>query len=487
MEMQSLLGRLMKSCAVFPINQALHINDCYYTYSELLAYAEKIHYQLHTFKQQKAIGIYCEDSVWTYATILAISGVNAAYVPLNPKLPTHQLLSIIETCGIELVLCENALPFEHPINEVIIDVNSSNRKAFQNENNEHGAYILFTSGSTGLPKGIPISLNNINAFLDYCAKQYNFKPTDRFLQAFDLSFDVSVFSMFSAFNCGACVYAVSNNGFKYLNILDTLLKHHITVSAMVPTTLLYIDKYLVNIQLPSLRYSIFTAEKLHHTSVLKWSACAVNSQIMNWYGPTEATIVCTSYLWNPVDSVKEIFNDCVPLGLPFDGVNYVLINETNEIVHNEVGELCLNGPQVFSGYLNSSEGFITIQNKRYYKTGDLVSVNTSNDLIYHGRKDFQIKINGFRIELAAIEIQLSTIFNCTTLVDAVKIGNQDYLVAYIETDKKIDKFEVNNQLKVYLAEYMLPNYYVSISAWPLNINGKVDREKLKAMFYEHKH
>ena len=151
--------------------------------------------------------------------------------------------------------------------------------------------------------------------------------------------------------------------------------------------------------------------QLSHQTVTKWSEKIPNSEIINLYGLTETGIVCTSYNWNEKDCLKEKNNDNVPIGQPFPNVNFVLINELNEVIENDqIGELCFSGRQIINHYLNNTyeNSFIQLQNSKgesqqFYKTGDLASQNSKGNLLFYGRIDKQVKINGHRIELNEIE------------------------------------------------------------------------------------
>jgi D-alanine--poly(phosphoribitol) ligase subunit 1 len=482
---KTLADGFVESCSLFPANSAIHIQGVNYSYAELLEKAKIIFSKLGDSPCPSFVGIYCEESVWTYAAIIAVSLSGACYVPLNPKLPEQKLQTIISECKLQLVISENKIPFSHGASEINIDKTNSQKRNFEILVNQPYAYLLFTSGTTGNPKGVPVTKQNAKSFFDYFKINFDFKASDKFLQPYELSFDVSVFSMFAAWNCGACVFVVPDKGFRYFNIINTIKEHSITVSSMVPTVLVYIEKYLNEFSFSSLRYSFFSGDKLYQHLAVKWKKAAPNAHIYNCYGPTETTIVCTGYPWEEKQAEKESVNNIVPLGKPFSGMEYILVDETNSVVQQGKGELCFAGQQVIPAYLNTSHEncFFTNNGKRYYKTGDLAEVNKNGNLVFHGRTDSQLKINGFRVELIEIENIISGIAKKNVAVISTEKNNLNLLVAFIEADM-VDTAKLKEELIIVLPEYMMPESIETLAIFPKNINDKIDRHRLKEIYNE---
>jgi len=293
-----------------------------------------------------------------------------------------------------------------------------------------------------------------------------------------LSFDVSVFSMFAAWNCGACVYVVPEEGFKYLNSITMIKEHNITVSSLVPTVLLYVEKYLDQFSFPSLRYSFFSGDKLFQQLAVKWNKAAANALIYNCYGPTETTIVCTSYLWDEKTADEESFNNIVPLGKPFKNMDFIFLDEQNK-TNGISGELCFTGVQVIDSYLGNKHDktFFDYDEKKYYKTGDIAALNEKGNLIFQGRKDSQVKINGYRVELLEIENTIRKILKMNVVVIAIPEKNVNKLFAFIEGNQV--ETNIKEQLAQFLPNYMIPNYYHFMPEFPKNSNGKIDLQLLK--------
>jgi amino acid adenylation domain-containing protein len=480
---------------LYPNNNSLFVNNKYYTYNQLWQITKQIHQQLCAEKQHLRIGVYCTNDIETYAAILAINLYGAAYVPLNNKFPISRNKKIIEECEVQLILTsekdENLKELKQQVDAKFITVvDTSNAKSIEIKNeiginqNDYQkveqpyVYILFTSGSTGEPKGVPTSKTNANHFFQYFLKNYNFNEKDRFLQAYELTFDVSVFSFFMPLMVGGCCYVLPNNGIKFIHTIEYLLKYKITVVSMVPTTIRYLENYLPEIKLPDLCYSFFSGDVLHHNLAVKWSNAIPNAVIHNFYGPTETTIVCTRYVFNAKQSEKESVNDIVPLGKAFEGMEFIIIDENN--APTQKGELCFSGTQVINSYLNNTneDRFLTYQQKQFYKTGDIASVNEFENLIFYGRRDSQVKINGYRIELTEIENAISKILDTKCIALAKKNNNSlNQLIVFIE-EKKVDEKELKKKLGTILPDYMIPNQFVVVEKFILNINGKIDKQHL---------
>jgi D-alanine--poly(phosphoribitol) ligase subunit 1 len=464
-----------------PRSAALHISDRLYTYGELLENVQTVHSQL--IGNEALVGVYCTQSVWTYAAILAITISGKGYVPLNARFPAERLKKQAAFVGLTSIVTEAPLPFTTSAKTIVIDPD----KRQPNRNPEaipaKTAYVLFTSGTTGEPKAVPVSGRNLHAFFSHFSNNYDFNPGDRFLQPYELSFDVSVFSIFAAFNAGASVYVVPDSGFKYLNVLNTLIKHDITVCSMVPGLLIYIERYLDEVNLPKLKYSFFSGDRLLHSFAVKWQHAASHARIVNCYGPTETTIVCTSYDWDEIQSARDSRHDVVPLGKPFCGTEFLLREEDGTVTANGPAELCITGDQVISSYFNNTneDNFFEHGGKRYYRTGDVTSLNENGNLVFHGRTDSQVKIDGYRVETAEIEAALSTISGRQCVVVPVAENNQPFLVAFIEG--KADTNVIARQLVEQLPLYMHPREIVAVHRWPQNANGKTDKTALKETYH----
>jgi len=462
---------------------ALNINDENYTYAELFNKSLLIYSKIKHL-QNELIGIQCINHVDSYAAILAVSYIGSAYVPLNAKYPDEKIKEIVNDAKLKHVVSfNNDFDFLFETNVIKSDDDlKSGQVELELKNNSQLAYVIYTSGSTGKPKGVPISRNNVNHLFNYYLGEYDFNANDKFLQSYELSFDVSVFSIFCAWNVGAAVYVVPDSNAKHIAIFKTIQQYKITIASFVPSVLGLIEKYLTEFNFPDLRYSFFSGDALKHSLAKKWKVCLPNGEIHNFYGPTETTIVCARYIWQEIEAGQESKNDIVPIGKPFPQMNFLLVSEEGEIISdiNTEAELCFEGEQVIDSYLNNKyeDRFLDISNKRYYRTGDRVTLNEKGNLIFHGRLDSQVKINGYRVELVEIENAIITSCGCPNKVIVESKNGTNQLIAFIESDNEINLHEL---LVKRIPSYTIPSKFVFVKHLPLTINGKLDTEKLKVL------
>jgi amino acid adenylation domain-containing protein len=328
------------------------------------------------------------------------------------------------------VVNTNTLPGE-PLQEAPVEYDSSRI-----------AYILFTSGTTGLPKGVQISLGNLSAFIDAMIDLgHEIHDTDRVLQMFELTFDFSVVSYVLPSFGGACIFTIPEGEVKFNYALDLLEEHHLTVLFLVPSVITYLQMYFEDINEPETRLCSFCGEALTLDITNRWQKCIPNARIINFYGPTEDTVFCSYYDVNE-DNQKNL-NDVISVGRAMKNGDMFILNENNEEAKpEERGELCLAGPQLSPGYWNNpeknTESFFEHNGKRFYKTGDLCFMDTDGDIMYVGRMDFQAKIQGFRVELSEIEHYATEFFGtehhslCVAFTN--KIGNTEIGMA-VEGEK----------------------------------------------------
>ena len=494
LEMIRITDQFIENCFKYPNNNALFINEKYFTYSELLNLTFSILLDLKKENNiDSKIAIYCSDDIETYSSILAVSILGACYVPINSRNPIQHSLEIIESAGIRTILHSNKIDIpqeltNYNLQAVFLETRNcsfSKQDLFATIHQEN-AYLLHTSGSTGKPKGVNIKHIQVEAFFDFFTEEngFHFSEKDRFIQPFELTFDVSVFCLFMPLNLGACCYVVPQNGLKFLETIRLLKDHSITVSTFVPTILNHIDKYLNELQLPSLKYSFFIGDKLSHNLTCKWKKSIPNAEIFNFYGPTEATIMCSYYKWEESISKIESVNDVVPIGKLFPNLEFKIINEEKIAQSKEIGELYIYGNQVITSYnnLTNEDSFLNIEvEKKYYKTGDLVHLNKDGNLIYHSRVDRQVKINGYRIEINEIEACIRRKINYPFCVTTFKNKNQlNELVLFIEN--KVEVEDLINFLKQELPSYMIPQTVINIKNIPYNSNQKIDFKKLNEIY-----
>jgi len=511
----SVIHRFHQNVEKYPDNNAIYVAGKHYTYSELSQISQSIRQQIENrgFQNETLIGVLTIDDIWTYASILAILSLGAAYIPINNKNPAHRNEDIIEDTNLKIILASIS---HNPIEQIknnfeIIDSSQStpSTEYLQPDSfdNETLAYILFTSGSTGRPKGVPISHKNLNATFSVMSDPefYAFSESDKFLQMFELTFDMSVSSYLLPLCLGACFYVMPQKGISYMNIINLIKEQEITVAQMVPSVISYIERFFNELDFPSVRYSIFAGEALPTSILPEWQKVIPNASIINLYGPTEGTIYCCRYDWSedaPKEDLREdapkedLLNGVVSIGTGWKGIETcILIADKKCIAEPFIkGELCISGDQITTGYWNNAtknkESFIQIgqENSKniYYRTGDLVSINALGNMVYHGRIDHQVKIDGHRVELGEVEHHVREITKSTLVAAVMKVekekSNKQILAVYFESKRPIPETEIIEKLNCLLPPYMIPKEVTQVPAMPINLSGKIDRKKLTQLF-----
>lgn len=501
----TVLSRIAASAEIHAERPAIFAKGECHTYNELIAAARGIRACLVESGciSGSRVAVVTGDDFRTYASLLAIWSAGAAYVPLNVNNPVDRNEQILKDADSGLILTSRPqsewgshlpaglgpdrivqtteiAPDEGPLPVPRVDPDDL-------------AYLFFTSGSTGKPKGVPITHANLDAFMTVLLEELGYGCTaeDRFLQMFELTFDLSVMSVFAPWCIGASTHVVPEKGIAYMNIVDLLMKQRITVALMVPSLLPYLQRFFDEIRLPELRLSLFCGEALMHDIVAEWSQCVPNARIENVYGPTEATIFCTTYRWETGKSATEQVNGIVSIGRQMPGMQALVIGADEGICKDgEKGELCLIGAQVMSGYWQDEEknkrAFVEVElsdaKHRAYRTGDVAFVNEFGNLVYCGRKDSQIKIDGHRIELGEIEHFARKFIGSSQAAIIVKsdVVGRDFLELFVAA-VNLDREKLQAFLRSKLPEYMLPRQVRTLAELPLNLNGKIDRIALSKM------
>jgi len=350
------------------------------------------------------------------------------------------------------------------------------------------AYLLFTSGSTGIPKGVMVTHRNVTSYLDYMVDRYEITERDRMSQMFDLTFDLSAFDMFMAWERGAYVCCPSRK--TLINPGRFVRDMELTVWFSVPSTVAFMRQLgmLKPRRYESLRLSLFCGEPLPVSSAAAWLEAAPNSILENLYGPTELTISCTLYRWDQLRSLVESELEIVPIGYPHPGMNVLVADQNlNEVSPGEEGELLMNGPQMSLGYWRDTEktaaAFVIPPGKSdvYYRTGDRVRRPICNRPLTHlGRTDFQVKVLGHRVELGEIEAVVRKISGLDGVIAAgwpVTSSGCSGIEVFLEGQVE-QKDSLRNAVAGLLPEYMVPKRFHCMDRLPRNVNGKFDRKAM---------
>lgn len=476
---------------MYPGKTAFVIDGIAYSYKELFACVNGIHAFLDG-REEEVIGVVAENRTETYAAILAVLLSGKTYVILHPHYPDNRNNKIREVGDIGVVLYADECDMAKAMPESVAFVSTRELRGEEHAEYNYGsgdtkAYIIFTSGSTGEPKGVPITRDNLNVFYTaYSALGWNLGADDRMLQMFELTFDVSVVSTLFPLTVGAAIYTVGPGEMKYTKVYELLEDERLTFAAIAPSLLQFLSPYFDEIRLPDLKYLIVTAEAAQADVLARFRACAPNAEFVNLYGPTEATIYCTAYRI-PREECKH-YHGMIAIGRPFEEMEVVIADEDGQALNTgEKGELWVSGPQVMAGYWKDrekSEQVLVRHNGRvFYKTGDLCYMDADGDIIYCGRKDYQVKVQGFRVELNEIEYTARKFYREEKNVVVVAKKDDDggcQLHLFIEA-AECDTPSLLEFMKMHLPVYMLPARVHCLEVFPLGTSNKIDRKKLLSL------
>lgn len=347
-------------------------------------------------------------------------------------------------------------------------------------------YVLFTSGSTGVPKGVTINHRAVIDYIDWVTETFAVTEKDSFGNQAPFYFDNSILDIYSALKTGATTYIIPKKLFAQpVLLLEYLKEKRINTIFWVPSALIVVAKLKAfrNVDLSdTLKRVLFCGEVMPNKQLNVWRKFLPDVQYANLYGPTEITDACTCYIVDREFSDEEP----LPIGFPMPNTDILVLNDKDEPVKGEEsGELCVRGTSLSMGYYKNPEKTkeAFVQNplnqavpELIYRTGDIVKYNERGEIIYLSRKDFQIKHMGHRIELGEIETAVSSLEEislCCCLYDE----KRQKIVLFIE--EELDKAYVNEKISRLVPEYMLPNKLIRVEKMPINANGKIDRVKLK--------
>lgn len=497
--MESLLNRIKESLVKYSENQVFCFGGEFYSYKDLNV---QIYHIIRLFQDKKLdfsvgrnIGVVTNYDIQTYASLIACWFLGFAYVPINPSIPWERNKAVIREAEIDWILSssDNVIDKEGKIKALNVILTNEKRNPILQEtilppcSEDRNAYIIFTSGSTGIPKGVPITLANLTAFVEnFISTGFTINSNDRCLQMFELTFDVSISSFLMPLLQGACIYPVSDEGIRYMQVLKLIQQYQLTSIQIVPSVIRLAGPLLRRVKFPWVKNCILTGEATSVDLIPEWRTCIYNAKIFNFYGPTEATIYCSFYELE--ESEQKNYHGMLSIGKAMGNTEILVLDEHQHEVGVDVkGELYIAGAQLSFGYLNntiqSTNSFIPLpcrEGNIFYKSGDMAYKDREGDIFYCGRFDNQVKINGFRIELGEIEFLVRDKFELNNVVIMVegKSGASE-LILILETGQSEFNERILNYLRDKLPRYMVPCSIVLLNQFPLTSSGKTDRRKIK--------
>jgi D-alanine--poly(phosphoribitol) ligase subunit 1 len=451
------------------------------------------------------VAIFNEKSIYGYSLMLACLKIGAVYTNLDVTSPWSRIKRILDTCVPKAIFFDKeSTEIEKNAKEELKDCIIQNFSEIEDRFKElaedtlsetfniHGAspaYIMFTSGSTGFPKGAVMSHNNVLNFIKWGKSTFNIVDEDIFTNANPIYFDNSVFDFYISIFNGATVVSLSHELVKNpTDLVKAINSSKCTIWFSVPSLLVYLltTKALKAEDFKTISRISFGGEGFPKNRLKElYDMMGHRITLFNVYGPTECTCICSSYIISSNDF--ENMNELAPLGNIAPNFGYEILPLS--VTDINVGELCLVGPCVGLGYYNDKNrteaSFVQNEKSHYnqimYKTGDLVQRTSNGYLHFKGRIDNQIKHMGFRVELEEIEAafnSLDLINECGVIYEKIN-SDLGQIKAFVSvSDKKIDKDMIIGEIKKLLPQYMIPRSIVFMDFLPKNSNGKVDRKQL---------
>ena len=481
---QTIVSLFNKQVEATPDNVAVVYQDKQFTYAQVAAISDRIaaHIANQGLGREDVVSVLIPRCEWMAIASLGVLKAGCGYQPLDPSYPKERLNFMMQDASAKLLIADEELRdiVDEYQGEVLLtrDIPSlPSQAAPQVEITPDQLFImLYTSGSTGIPKGCQLTHGNLVAFCHWYHRYYDLKPEHNVAAYASYGFDACMMDMYPALTCGSTVHIVPEDlRLDLIALNEYFEQNHITHSFMT-TQVGY--QFATSIENHSLLHLSTGGEKLASLTPPQ------GFDLFNGYGPTECTIFTTTYL---VDKkMKEI-----PIGKPLDNMRlYIVDGQGHRLPVGAAGELWVSGPQVSRGYLNRPEktAEVYISNPftdvekyaRVYRTGDIVRYLPSGDIQFVGRRDGQVKIRGFRIELKEVEgiIREFPGIKDATVQAFDEEGGGKFIAAYIVSDQTIDIDALNNFIMDEKPPYMVPAVTMQIDAIPLNQNQKVNKRAL---------
>ena len=479
-------------------NRIAYIDEKEYTYGQLKRWSDQLAtFLAEKFADRRPIVVYGDLEFEMLAAFLGASKAGHAYIPIEANTPNDRVELILNVAQPALIISVEAWPDISSDCEVItpnalaeIFAAKQTVAKFESVQNDENYYLIFTSGTTGVPKGVQISHNNLLSFVNWTLTDFVLPEQSRFLSQAPYSFDLSVFDVYPALCSGGSLVPLKIeiiNDFK--SLFATLPKLALEVWVSTPSfmDICLMEKEFNAKNIPSLTTFIFCGEELTKKTAQSLLERFPAAHIYNTYGPTEATVAISGVEITPA-LLEQV--DRLPIGYVKEDTKVTIMDEMNVLAAGEVGEIVISGPSVSKGYLNNPEktaqAFFLLDGNWAYRTGDAGSLPADGLLRYEGRIDFQVKLHGYRIELEDVDHHLNqvSLVKQATVVPKYQDHKVQQLVAFVVANENdfAKEFQLTKAIKAELAEgvmdYMIPQRFVYVEQLPRSANGKIDRKGL---------
>lgn len=442
------------------------------TYQALDAYSNQLARFIsstYNLGDSSFIGLRLKRNTDQLACVLALIKLGKAFIPLDLNWPENRVSQIVEQAELELIIDEQTLK------GIQLENLPSNSLNFEAKSIDSAFYTLFTSGSTGIPKGCVISEFAFLNYLDHCKNVYFQSAEDSNIHVFTpITFDFTLTSLLGGivFGCSVILHSEDDNVYDSLKI--ALTDDHSSVLKLTPSHISLTEKEWFSSS--TSKTLIVGGESLTEFQIAKCLEGNTN-RLINEYGPTEATVGCVFHEIQP--------NDVPFIGLPINGMGVIVLDENNKLItKGREGELCLFGSGLADGYLNdvirTNQSFQDWNNDssfRIYRTGDIVKMQHDGRLQFISRKDGQIKLNGYRIETEEISFAVYEICGLNSQSLVIENEHSKQLVIFVEG--RLSTINLIDELGKWLPTYMVPSRMIELDKFPVTSNGKLDLQKLK--------
>lgn len=502
--MKNVLEYLEKTAADYPNKKAIVSQNATLTFSELLLLSQKVGTFLSSFAAKEPVALLMDKEPNCVCAMMGALYANCYYVVVDVNSPSERIKTILGMFDHPLLITDieheelaktingNYCRYEDIIQtDVDKEILVARREAMCDMDT---AYILFTSGSTGQPKGTVISHRALISYLNWVTNEFRFNSNTVFGSQTPLYFSMSVTDLFSTIKCGCTYCIIPKQYFSFpMNLIKYLNEQKVNTIYWVPTALSILANWKVfDVVKPEYLECVLFAGEVMPTKQLNYWISSLSADVIyaNLFGPTETTDICTFYRVN-----RSFSNDeSIPIGTHCDNCDAFVINDSGKIAKNgEEGELYVRSSFMADGYYKNmqktSEAFV--QNPIHsnypeivYRTGDIVRYNERGELLYICRKDSQIKRMGYRIELGEIEASvnsLAEVKSCACIYDK----EQDVIVLIFEGNID-DKQKIMEAIASKCPSYMTPDRVLRTDNMPLNMNGKINRKYLLTKYKDYK-